>query len=176
MQYWLHHATGSTKYRYWSEMRGLTEVPDPSDWNALVEVETVNIVRYVNKNMALNEGVRVEDVMSTPLETISKGATITTAAKAMRENEINALVVTTSPPSIVTSTDILDAVANGHDPTSLQVSDIMTTDVETVSPDFFLEEIAAMMTSYGINHFPVVNVNDEYIGMVSSTDVTAQLS
>lgn len=157
-------------------MWGLIEVPDARDWNALVKVETVNIVRSVNKNMTLNERIRVEDVMSTPLETISKGETITAAAKAMRENEINALVVTTSPPSIVTSTDVLDAAANGHDPTELRVADIMTTNVETVSPDFFLEEIAAMMTSYGINHFPVVNVNNEYIGMISSTDVTTQLS
>lgn len=126
--------------------------------------------------MPIDEGVRVEEVMSTPLETISKRATIMEAANTMRENGINALVVTTSPPSIVTSTDVLDATAEGHDPSELQVADVMTTSVETVSPDLFLEEIAAMMTSLGINHFPVVDVNDEYIGMISSTDVTAHLS
>ena len=126
--------------------------------------------------MARDEGVRVEEVMSAPLETISKGSTIMEAAKTMREHEINALVVTTSPPSIITSTDVLDAAADGHDPTELQVADVMTTSVETVTQDLFLEEIAAMMTSLGVNHFPVVDVNDEYIGMISSSDVTKHLS
>lgn len=125
--------------------------------------------------MARDKGVRVEEVMSTPLETISKRSTIMEAAKAMREHEINALVVTTSPPSIITSTDVLDAAADGHDPTELQVADVMTTSVETVTQDLFLEEISAMMTSLGVNHFPVVDVNDEYIGMISSTDVTKHL-
>ncbi|WP_409338760.1 CBS domain-containing protein [Halalkalicoccus ordinarius] len=114
--------------------------------------------------------------MSTPLETISKGATVMEAAKIMRENDIKALVVTSSPPSIITSTDILDAIASGQNPSELNVSEVMTTSVETVSPDLFLEEIAAMMTSLGINHLPVVDIYDDYIGMVSSTDVTAQLS
>lgn len=127
-------------------------------------------------NMPLDDGVRVEEVMSTPVETISKTATIREAAKTMRENNINALVVTTSPPSIITSTDILDATADGSNPSELQVVDVMTTDVETVSSDLFLEEIAAMITSLGINHFPVVDINDEYIGMISSTDVTAELA
>ncbi|MDL5363306.1 CBS domain-containing protein [Halalkalicoccus sp. NIPERK01] len=126
--------------------------------------------------MDLNDGIRVEDVMSTPLETISRDATVAEAARAMRENDINSLVVTTSPPSIVTSTDVLDAAAEGHDPAELRVADVMTTEVETVPPDLFLEEVAAMMTGLGINHFPVVDVDDEFIGMVSSTDIAAQLS
>lgn len=133
-------------------------------------------MQSVDVCMPMEDGVTVEEVMSTPLETISKGATVMEAAKIMRENDIKALVVTTSPPSIITSTDILDATASGHNPSELNVSEVMTTSVETVSPDLFLEEIAAMMTSLGINHLPVVDVHDDYIGMISSTDVTAQLS
>ena len=133
-------------------------------------------MRSVSMDMPIDDGVRIKEVMSTPVETISKTATIREAAKTMRENNINALVVTTGPPSIITSTDILDATADGYNPSELQVADVMTTEVETVSSDLFLEEIAAMMTSLGINHFPVVDINNEYIGMVSSTDVTAQLS
>ncbi len=126
--------------------------------------------------MTLSQGTRVEDVMSSPLETITKEATIGEAATAMREHNINALVVTTSPPSIVTSTDVLAVAADGHDPAELSVADVMTRSVETVTPDLFLEEVAAMMTNFEINHLPVVDIDDEYIGMISSTDVTAQLS
>ena len=112
--------------------------------------------------------------MSAPLETISRDATVMEATEQMREKDINALVVTTTPRAIISSTDVLDAVADGRDTSELQVSDVMTTDVETATPDLYMEEVAAMMTTYGIKHLPVVD--GEYVGMVSSTDVTAHLS
>lgn len=117
---------------------------------------------------------RVEDVMSSPLETVSADATVMEAAQTMRENDISALVVTTDPPSIVTSTDVVGSAADGDDPAERRVRDVMTESVETVPPRLYLEEVAAMMTSLGIKHLPVVD--DDYVGMVSSTDVTAQLS
>jgi CBS domain-containing protein len=119
--------------------------------------------------------VHVEDVMSTPLETVSSRATVRDAARTMREHDISALVVTTSPPSIVTSTDVLDAVAEGHDLDGTTVRDVMTASVESVPPDLLVEEVAAMMVSLGIKHLPVVD-GDDYVGMISSTDVTAQLA
>ncbi len=121
-----------------------------------------------------DDRTRVEEVMSTPLETISPSATVREAATRMRERDINALVVTTGERAIVTSTDVLDSVAAGDDPETATVRDVMTESVETVTPDLFMEEVAAMMTTYGIKHLPVVD--DGYVGMISSTDVAAQLS
>ncbi|MFP8955145.1 cyclic nucleotide-binding/CBS domain-containing protein [Natrialbaceae archaeon A-CW3] len=124
--------------------------------------------------MSPSDRTTVEDVMSAPLETISKDATVMEAAQVMREKDINALVVPTTPRAIISSTDVLEAVADGKDVSTLTVADVMTTDVETVTPDLYMEEVAAMMTTYGIKHLPVVD--DDYVGMVSSTDVTAHLS
>ncbi|MEY7849827.1 cyclic nucleotide-binding/CBS domain-containing protein [Natrarchaeobius sp. A-rgal3] len=124
--------------------------------------------------MSSPERVTVEDVMSTPLETISSDATVMEATQRMREKDINALVVQTTPRAIISSTDVLDAVADGRNVSDLEVGDVMTTDVETATPDLYMEEVAAMMTTYGIKHLPVVD--DDYVGMVSSTDVTAHLS
>ena len=119
-------------------------------------------------------GTHVKDLMSTPLLTIRRDATVVEAASTMREHDVSALVVTTAPPSIITSTDVLDAVAEGRDVTELLVSDVMTESVETVPPDLRIEEAAAMMTNFGINHLPVVD--DDFVGMVSSTDITARLA
>jgi CBS domain-containing protein len=124
--------------------------------------------------MSSDRRVTVEDVMSTPLETISEDATVMEAAQRMREKDINALVVRTTPRAIVSSTDVLEAVAEGRDISELRVSDVMTTEVETATPDLYMEEVAAMMATYDIKHLPVVD--DDYVGMVSSTDVTAFLS
>ena len=125
-------------------------------------------------NMDTDDRTRVEEVMSTPLETISPSATVREAAQRMRELDISALVVTTGDRAIVTSTDVLGSVAAGDDPESVSVRDVMTSSVETVTPELFMEEVAAMMTTYEIKHLPVVD--DGYVGMISSTDVAAQLS
>ena len=136
--------------------------------------ETSITFESVFNSMSSEDRPTVEDVMSAPLETISRDATVMEATEQMREKDINALVVTTTPRAIISSTDVLDAVADGRDTSELQVSDVMTTDVETATPDLYMEEVAAMMTTYGIKHLPVVD--GEYVGMVSSTDVTAHLS
>ncbi len=112
--------------------------------------------------------------MSTPVETVSEEATVVEATQRMREKDINALLVETTPRAIVSSTDVLDAIADGRNVSELQVADVMTTNIETASPDLYMEEVAAMMTTYGIKHLPVVD--DDYVGMVSSTDITAHLS
>ena len=124
--------------------------------------------------MDLDDRTRVADVMSTPLETIGASAPIREAAKRMRDDGISALVVTTGGGCIVTQSDVVGAVADGLDPETTTVRDVMTEDVETVTPDLMMQEVAAMMTMYGVKHLPVVD--DDYVGMVSSTDVAEHLS
>jgi CBS domain-containing protein len=125
--------------------------------------------------MTPRNGTRVEDRMSTPLETISKRATLQEAATVMGDNEIKALVVTTDPPSIITSTDLVRAAAEGYDPATTGVDAVMTESVETIPPDLYLQEVAAMMTGLGITHLPVTD-GDDYLGMISATDLAAELS
>lgn len=116
---------------------------------------------------------RVEEVMSTPLETISADASVRDAASTMREHDISALLVPGSSTGIITSTDVLDVVADGRDPAEITVADVMTIPVETITAHLQLEEAAAMMTNFGIKHLPVVDREGEYVGMVSSSDTTS---
>ncbi|TKX77627.1 CBS domain-containing protein [Halorubrum sp. SD626R] len=124
--------------------------------------------------MDLNDRTRVSDVMSTPLETIGADEPLRDAARRMHDDGISALVVTTGGGCIVTQSDIVGAVAEARDVESTTVRDVMTENVETVTPDLMMEEVAAMMTMYGVKHLPVVD--DDYVGMVSSTDVAEHLS
>lgn len=125
--------------------------------------------------MDRSQQTRVKDIMSSPVETISRDATVREAAAKMRDEEINALVVTTSKPSIITSTDIMRAIADGDEVSKMDVTELMTESVETVPPELQVEEAAAMLTNFGINHLPVVERGD-YVGMISSKDLAAQLS
>ena len=124
--------------------------------------------------MDLDDRTRVADVMSTPLETIRAEAPLREVARRMRDEEISALVVTTGGGCIVTQSDVVGAVADGRDPEATTVREVMTDDVETVTPDLMMQEVAAMMTMYGVKHLPVVD--DDYVGMVSSTDIAEHLS
>ncbi|MFO8115891.1 MAG: CBS domain-containing protein [Halorubrum sp.] len=124
--------------------------------------------------MDLNDRTRVSEVMSAPLETIGANEPLREAARRMTDGDISALVVTTGGGCIVTQSDVVGAVAAGRDLDETVVRDVMTENVETVTPDLMMEEVAAMMTMYGVKHLPVVD--NDYVGMVSSTDVAAHLS
>ena len=124
--------------------------------------------------MDVNDRTRVRDVMSTPLETIDGDEPIRAAAARMTDAEISALVVAAGSGCIVTQSDLIAAVAEGRDTTETPVSEVMTKNVETVTPDLLMEEVAAMMTMYGVKHLPVVD--DDYVGMISSTDVAEHVS
>jgi signal-transduction protein with cAMP-binding, CBS, and nucleotidyltransferase domain len=126
--------------------------------------------------MAIDTTVTVEDVMATPVETIARDATISEVAEAMRENEINSLLVPGSEMGIVTSTDVLDAVAKGQDPTDTEVETVMTAPAESVEMSLGMEEVAAMLTTYDISHLPVRDHHGDYVGMVSSTDISELLA
>jgi CBS domain-containing protein len=116
----------------------------------------------------------VGDAMSASPVTISPDATVAEAATLMRDEDISALLIPTTEVGIVTSTDVIDTVARGLDPDDTPVSAVMTEAVETVPPGIRLAEAAAMMEALGISHLPVVD--DDCVGVISSTDITAEVS
>ncbi|WP_246985837.1 CBS domain-containing protein [Halorientalis marina] len=118
----------------------------------------------------------VADVMSSPLETIAKDATVRDAAEQMREQDINGLFVRVSEGGIVTQTDVVQVVADSDDPTAVTVGDVMTAPVESVKTTVEIGEAAQMMTTYEIKHLPVIDRHRDYVGMISSTDITEALA
>lgn len=110
-------------------------------------------------------------VMTASVETIAGDASVREASRRMRERNINSLLVPGAEAGIVTSTDVLDAVADGRDLEDCRVADVMTVPVESVTENLRVEEAAAMMTNYGINHLPVRDRDGDYVGIVSSTDL-----
>jgi CBS domain-containing protein len=126
--------------------------------------------------MATDSPTLVSEVMSTPLETISRSATVREAVEQMRGEDINGLFVPGSNPGIVTTTDVLDVVAAGDDIDGVTVEEVMTAPVERVTTDVEMTEAAAMMTTYGIKHLPVTDDHGDYVGMISSTDLAPELA
>ncbi|SEH46666.1 IMP dehydrogenase [Halopenitus malekzadehii] len=126
--------------------------------------------------MASTTQTPVADVMTAPLETIAADATVREAAERMRKRDINALFVPGVDAGIVTTTDVVAAVAEGADLDETTVGDVMTAPVERITTAEDLSEAAAMMTTFGIKHLPVIDDDGDYVGMVSTTDLTTQLA
>lgn len=125
--------------------------------------------------MSTRDPVRVADYMSSPVETVPPETPLVEAAGRMRDANIRAVVVTDDPLSILTSTDVVAAVADGRAPSELSVTDVATEVTATVGPDQSLRAAASLMLRHDSSHLPVTD-DGALVGMLSKTDVTQSRS
>ena len=59
--------------------------------------------------------------------------------------------------------------------TLMTVSDLMSTEVVTVTPESTLQDVIATMVRHGIRHIPIVE-NDEVIAVVSDRNIRVMIS
>ena len=105
---------------------------------------------------------------------IDPDETVLAALSKMRRRYLNSLIVSKTKDNpeygIVTSTDICDKiVAQGQDPSTMIIRDIMSTPIIGISPEETIFECAKLMSKHHIHHLPVVAEN-EVVGMISATD------
>ncbi len=118
--------------------------------------------------------IRVKDIMTKDVVTISGSATVAEAVKLFKDKGLRALIVEPrsdrDPYGMVTETDIVYKVAAyGKDPKVLRVFEIMTKPCIIVSPDLGVEYLARLFANTGIRRAPVVQ--NGLKGIVSISDV-----
>lgn len=109
------------------------------------------------------------------VETILPSLTVLDAARRMNERHIGSLIVAEHGKliGIITERDILrKIVADGRDPASTYVSDIMTRRVLTCSCASELDQIRGIMRDKHIRHVPIVD-DGRLAGMISIGDLNA---
>jgi CBS domain-containing protein len=103
----------------------------------------------------------------------SADTTVAAAARLMREKNVGAVMVVGSDGSlagIFTERDALFRVtAEDRDPNATRLSDVMTRDPRTISPDRPFAHALLMMYDGGFRHVPVID-EGRPIGMVSARD------
>lgn len=107
------------------------------------------------------------------IQGVTGSMTIREAAKIMAKHHIGALLVTKRDKleGILTERDLsVKIVAGGMDPDKTKVSQIMTKNPETVSPDDTALSALEKMKARGFRHLPVVD-KDRIVGMVSVRDL-----
>jgi CBS domain-containing protein len=92
----------------------------------------------------------------------------------MQQNNIGSLPVVSDQSGvvgIVTDRDIVVRnVITASDPKTTPVSNIMTTDIATVTPDTEMEQLGTLMANKQIRRIPVVD-NNALVGIVSLGDL-----
>jgi len=107
-----------------------------------------------------------------------RATTLNGAARLMRENHVGCLIVVDEVGGrrivvgVLTDRDIVTAVvASDLDPSTLNVEDVMTTDLVTAREDDSLIDLMHTMRGKGVRRIPVVGAAGELIGVVTLDDV-----
>jgi CBS domain-containing protein len=109
----------------------------------------------------------------THVATIAPEASIKRAADWLRGNDIGALVVTRGDAvlGIISERDIIRALSQyGEQVASMEVKDIMTHGLITVTPEDDLSRLMKLMTSHRVRHLPVIR-DGKLAGIISIGDV-----
>lgn len=120
--------------------------------------------------------MKVRDVMTSNVSTISTDSTIQDAAYQMKNLDVGSIPVCDSskrPVGIVTDRDIVIRNVSEGMGGNTSVDTVMTKNVITVSPDTDIHEAAEIMSNHQIRRLPVVE-NNKIIGIVSIGDLAVR--
>ncbi len=121
----------------------------------------------------MKTGVKVMDAMTREPVTISPNATIKEAANRMIERGVGGILVTENqePKGILTEKDIVkNVVAVSLDTSKVQVREIMSKILVTISPDLDIYDALILMGEKDLRRLPVVNDN-KIVGLLTFKDV-----
>ncbi|MGD9049740.1 MAG: CBS domain-containing protein [Anaerolineae bacterium] len=115
------------------------------------------------------------DVMTKHVVRIEPNSTVAQAIEQMKQWNVSSLLVRRESDidtwGFMTETDLIEkVVAHGLDPAEVQVHQIMSKPVITVSPRSSLQECAALLSRADIRRVLVYD-GKEMVGIVSSSDI-----
>ena len=117
--------------------------------------------------------MNVSDIMTAAAVTDAPEDSLADASTKMWREKTGSLLVMEGDnlAGIVTERDLLRAVGEGLDPKSTSLSEVMTKDVVTISPETALKEAAEIMFQKWFRHLPVVAANGKVVGIISLRDL-----
>lgn len=116
----------------------------------------------------------IREIMSRSIVTVKPEITLKEAAKVMSEAHIGSLVVYSDEKiiGILTSSDILKAIAGEKDPSMTFAADVMSKNVQTIGPDKDIKDAVDVMMKHRIKKLPVVN-DGKLVGLVTTSDIVS---
>ena len=118
----------------------------------------------------------LRDVMIVNPQATAPETSIAAAAQQMREQAVSSLLITADGAlrGIVTDRDMTGRVVAQSLDTSLPVSEVMTRDLRTVTPETLAFEAMLLMAELKIHHLPVLE-EGKVVGVVAGADIARLL-
>ena len=120
---------------------------------------------------------RIRDVMTPNPKTVSEKDSIRDAAQIMAREDTGVVPVVEGKKVIGLITDrdiVVRLIAEGKDCVTARVREVMSKSVKAVKEDTPLSEVLALMSSAQIRRVPVINQNNELVGIVSIGDISTR--
>ena len=107
--------------------------------------------------------------------TLTESATVADAVRAMQHHHIGSVVITTDDQQLLgifTERDVvrLCAEAKGSELATLLLTNCMTRDVMTATPDNTVDEVLSLMTTHRFRRIPVL-IDGKIAGLLSIGDL-----
>lgn len=120
--------------------------------------------------------MKVQEIMTRNPETCAANTSCAEAARKMRDNNVGSLPVCDEKGrcvGIITDRDIAcKACAEDRETASAQVRDCMSSPVQTCYEDESLEEVVRKMAQNQIRRLPVLDRNENLVGIAALADVS----
>lgn len=117
--------------------------------------------------------MKAKDIMTKNVAFLNPTSTVTEAAQLMQKYNIGSVPVCdqNGVVGIVTDRDIVVRnVAHGTNSQSMKVSDVMTSQITTTTPEADVNDVSRIMSQNQIRRIPVVE-NNKVVGIVSLGDI-----
>ncbi|MBA2564226.1 MAG: CBS domain-containing protein [Gemmatimonadetes bacterium] len=121
------------------------------------------------------EALTAREIMTTSIKAVTKQSTLKNVAQIMKDENVGVVPVVDDDhklQGLVTDRDlVVRAVAGDKALTELKIEDIMTDDVEAVTPDESVTDVVELMGGKQIRRVPVVDRDDRLVGIISMGDI-----
>ena len=119
--------------------------------------------------------MRLAEIMTAPVLTITSELSVSDAAKRMRSHDVGSLVVVRKGvvEGIITSWDVaVGCVGAGEDPSMCPILLYMSSPVHTAGPDTDVVEAARIMSQRRISRLPVVDADGKPVGIATFSNIS----
>jgi CBS domain-containing protein len=124
------------------------------------------------------ENRKVGEIMTHDPRSIAPGATLTDAAREMRDGDVGAILIMEGDDlsGIITDRDIVvRAIADGRDPSSTRVGDIDTGGLVTIDAGQSASDAAQLMREKDVRRLVVTQDGSRAVGIISIGDLAVEL-
>lgn len=123
--------------------------------------------------------MNVRELMTTNVATAEPDTTLEEVATMMKDENVGSIPVVDDEEllGIITDRDIVvRCIAEGKDPSEVEVEEILSEDLETISPDDDVRHAAEIMQRKQIRRLPVCDEDGKLVGMLSIGDIAVKQS